>query len=325
MIKPSISILLVSYQSELIIEQTIQHFLEVSPPVDTEIIVVDNASEDRTRDILRHRFSNHPQVSCIFNNSNNGFGSAMNLAAKKSQGKFILIANLDIVMETNILKNALKYLQSHPEAGGVSPKIIDHGEVQVATARRYFSLITLCIEDTFLSRLFPSLVKKYISLQNFNPSIPQPIPVSTGCFLLMSKELYIEIGGFDESFFLYFEDIDLTWRIFQIGKPVHYLPEICIQHNSCNSSHVKTYFRRKHWHRAIFLYSRKHLGDFSTFVLAGYRFCDIGIRLIISRFLSLMITEKTELANSHAEILEIIANEFNITARHFILQHKKNK
>lgn len=256
---PSVSIIIVSYKVRYYIEQCLDSVLRSVP--DAQIIVVDNDSADGSVEYLRDRF---PQVEFIANDFNAGFGRANNMALCRATGRYVLFLNPDTVVAERTVPECISYMDAHPETGAVGVRM-QYGDGRFALESRR-SLPTPSVSFwhmTGLGRLFPkSKVFAKYHLTYMDPAKECPIDVVSGAYMFVCKEALDKTGGFDESFFMYGEDIDLSYRIRQQGYQNRYLPLPIVHYKG--ESTIKTSYRYAQvFYDAMIIFFKKHFDRYS--------------------------------------------------------------
>ncbi|MBQ0029538.1 MAG: glycosyltransferase family 2 protein [Paludibacteraceae bacterium] len=198
-------------------------FSDENSGVDFEVIYVDNCSTDGSVDFIK---GNYPAVKIIENNKPKGFAENNNLGAKQASGKYLAIINPDVVLKNNCLAKLEEYAENHQGWGVLAPKLLNgDGSIQYSVR----SFITLKV---MLSRMFTfgkdksnsRSVSEYLQ-KNIDTTKVQSVDWAIGASLFLEKDFFNELGGFDESYFLYMEDEDLCLRCWQKGKQVVYVPQ----------------------------------------------------------------------------------------------------
>ena len=219
-----LSIVIVNYNVKLILEQCLYAVRVASNRLDIEIFVVDNQSTDDSVAYLRPRF---PEVVFIENAENTGFAKANNQAIRQCKGEYVLLLNPDTVIGEDCLKNLCRFMDEHPEAGAAGVKMLNGQGVFLPESKRSFPTPWVSFCKLFgLSKLFPRS-KRFAaySLPYLNPDEQHRVDVLAGAFLFLRHEALKKAGLFDESFFMYGEDIDLSYRIKLAGYQNYYFPE----------------------------------------------------------------------------------------------------
>lgn len=193
-----------------------------------EVIVADNAPGDGTADWLReHR----PDVRVVAMSGNQGYARAVNAAIAEADGEHVLVINPDVELAEGAVDRALDYLRSHPEVGLVGVQLLDpDGSVQ-RNARRFYSLTTILLRRTPLGKLRPDHpeLRRHLMLDD-DLEHPGPVDWVTGAFMLVRREALDDVGAMDGRFFLYFEDVDWCYRMWEGGWEVHLVPDVRLVH-----------------------------------------------------------------------------------------------
>ncbi len=223
-----LSIIIVNWNSIELLKPCIISIMENNPDFDFEVIVVDNASEDNSTEILKKEFS---QVKLIENKTNIGFTRANNLAINKSMGKYILLLNPDTLMiEKNILKNWIDYMEKHPDVGASGCKLINEdGSHQVGDAGFRPSLGTVFNFSFFLSKIMP-LKCKGLFINSEKNLGPVEVDWICGADFLIRRSILDIVGLMNEDIFMYADDIEWGCRIRTKGFKVMYLTHFKIVH-----------------------------------------------------------------------------------------------
>jgi len=247
--------------------------------IEGEIIIVDNNSTDGTKEHLPSKFTN---VKFIFNDANLGFAKACNQGFKISSGNYILFLNPDTVLTETCLKDCISFFESHTDAGAVGVRMLDEKDSFLKESKRGLPSPSTSFYKLFgLTAMFPGsrTFGKYYQghlPENENNSVD----VLSGAFMMVKREVFEKVNGFDESFFKYGEDIDLSLRITQQGYKNYYLGKISVTHlkggsTSYNYKYVQDFYG------AMNLFVKKHYTDkpilYRSFLHAG-----IGVRKMLA-------------------------------------------
>ena len=256
---PSVSIIIVSYKVRYYIEQCLNSVLRSVP--DAQILVVDNNSDDGSVEYFRERF---PQVEVIANDYNAGFGKANNIALANAKGRYVLFLNPDTVVAERTIPGCVEYMDAHPEVGAVGVRM-QYGDGRFALESRR-SLPTPSVSFWHmigLGKLFPKsrLFAKYHRTY-LDKDSECPIDVVSGAYMFVRKEALDKTGGFDEAFFMYGEDIDLSYRILQAGYKNRYLP-LPIVHYKGESTTKTSYRYAQVFYDAMLIFFNKHFKRYS--------------------------------------------------------------
>ena len=227
-----------------------------------EIFVVDNHSSDGSMEWLLPRF---PTVQFIANQENRGFARANNQALAKASGQYVLFLNPDTILAEDSIGTVLAFMGSTPSAGAAGVRMVDGGGRFLKESRRGFPSpwVAFC-KLTGLTTLFPrsSFFASYY-LGHIPASATHPAPILSGAFMLVRKQALDRTGGFDEQFFLYAEDIDLSYRIEKAGYTNYYIADTTILHFKGESTQKDARYI-KLFYKAMSQFRRKHFkGGFS--------------------------------------------------------------
>lgn len=190
-----------------------------------EIIVADNASVDESLDYLEQMHKNG-EITLVHSGSNLGYGRANNLGARYAKGQYILVLNPDISVEENTLQKMVDYMDKHKDVGLLGPQLyFFNGQIQ-DSCRRFMSPMDLIIKRTPLRRL--KFLKKKVDgyvMADFDRNRTSEVDLVTGACFIIPKKVFDEVGGFDDRYFLFMEDVDLCRKTWEAGHKVVYLPE----------------------------------------------------------------------------------------------------
>ena len=223
-----------------------------------EIFVVDNNSVDASVEMVHAKF---PEVSVIENHENKGFSTANNQAIKKAKGEYVLILNPDTVLEEDTFTRVLEFMDKHPEAGGLGVKMLDGQGFFLPESKRAFPSPSVAFyKISGLAALFPrSRMFGQYHLGYLDENKIHEISVLSGAFMLVRREVLDKIGAFDEDYFMYGEDIDLSFRIIKAGYKNYYFPQTRIIHYKGESTKKGSLNYIRLFYQAMIIFSRKHL------------------------------------------------------------------
>ncbi len=239
----------------------------------TEVIVVDNASTDGSPEMIRARFSG---VRLVVNRENRGFTAANNQGLALAQGRYLLLLNPDTEVLGDALETMVRYVDAHPEVGVLGPQLrYPDGSLQLSR-RRFPTFATALVESTVVQEWWrdnPILRRYYVA--DIPDDVLQPVDWLVGACLLVRREVYEQVGGLDEGFFMYSEELDWCRRIKATGWEVVYLPTAVVVHHEGKSSEQVVPARHIHFQSSKVRYFRKHHGAFQAellrwFLLATY-------------------------------------------------------
>jgi GT2 family glycosyltransferase len=274
-----ISIIIVNYNVKEFLQNLLYSIYKASSNISKEIIIVDNASDDGSVKLIREKF---PSVQLISNKKNLGFGKANNQALKIAQGKYILLINPDTIISEDTFDKLLSFFENNHNAGLVGCKILNpDGSLQLACRRSFPGPWTSFCKVTGLSNLFPNskLFARY-NLTYLSEDQTYEVDAISGSFMMMRKEVYDKVGGFDEEFFMYGEDLDLCYRIQKTGYKVFYVHNTQIIHYKGESTKRSNLDETNMFYNAMHLFVKKHLS--SSLIVEAILRLAIGIRQIFT-------------------------------------------
>ncbi len=228
--------------------------------IESEVFVVDNNSSDGSKDFFKNRFNG---VKFIWNKENIGFSKANNRAVKHAAGKYILFLNPDTLVPEDCFEKCISFFETHPEAGALGIKMLDgSGNFLKESKRSFPSPLTSFFKLSGLAKLFPysKLFSKYY-LGNIDEKQNHEVDVLAGAFMMIPKKIIDSIGSFDEDFFMYGEDIDLSYRIRQAGYKNLYFADSSIIHFKGESTKRGGLNYVRLFYKAMSIFARKHYGN----------------------------------------------------------------
>lgn len=236
----SLTIGIVTFNSENTVIQTIQSLLDFQPDgIEMHIYVFDNASTDHTRELLSSWFDAHPQVSLEFNDSNIGFGRGNNKILSNVSSTWHCLCNPDIVIDQQTFKNMLKQIRQCEKIGILCPKFVSFdGHLQPLNKRSpiLFDLFIRRFAPAWLLHHFERRLEVY-EMRDVGYSEQCDVQFASGAFMLCRTTALKAIGGFDERYFLYFEDADLSRKMWGAGWRVRFEPSALVFHGWSRESH----------------------------------------------------------------------------------------
>lgn len=221
------------------------------------MFVVDNNSVDGSVALIKKKF---PEVKLIVNTVNTGFSVGNNQAIKLAQGKYVLLLNPDTVVQEDTFKKTLAFMETHPEAGGLGIKMLDGKGNFLPESKRGLPTPSVAFYKIFgLAKLFPKSEKfGQYHLTYLNKNKNHQVDILSGAFMLMRKEALNKVGLLDETFFMYGEDIDLSFRITQGGYKNYYFAESSIIHYKGESTKKSSVNYVLVFYKAMAIFAEKH-------------------------------------------------------------------
>lgn len=276
-----ISIIIINYKTRELTLNCIESVIYSKTKYNYEIILIDNASYDG---IILEVYKQFPQVYCIENNKNVGFSKANNQGIKVAKGRYILLLNSDTVIEETTLETMIDFMDSNPNIGASGCKVVlPNGTLDKACRRGFPTPTASFYYFSGLAKRYPNNPKyNQYHLGHLNEDEVYPVDCLVGAFMLVRKEVIDEVGGLDEDFFMYGEDIDWCYRIKQGGWENYYYPMTTIIHYKGASSRRKPYKIIYEFHRAMYLFHRKHFSRKYSFMTNTVVYLGITTKLLIS-------------------------------------------
>jgi GT2 family glycosyltransferase len=253
-----ISVVIVSWNAKLFLEECLTSLYSPKPNRNTEVIVVDNNSQDGSPEMVQTLF---PQVKLIQAGKNLGFSKANNIGIRESLGKYVCLLNSDAKTLGNCLDILADYLDRHPDVGNVGPLVFNGDMTKQGTCRRFPTLWNNFCEAVGLSKIFrKSAFFSDEHMNNFAHDRELDVDVLVGCFWMVRKETFEEVGLLDEDFFIYAEDVDWCKRCWNSGWKVTFYPAAQGVHYRGGSSANDPGRFSAEQHRAVLQYWQKHHG-----------------------------------------------------------------
>ena len=250
-----LSVVIVNYNVRLLLEECIKSVEKTLDGIEGDIFVIDNNSSDGSVEYIRERF---PKVHIIANKENLGFARANNQAIRMTDAEYILLLNPDTVVYENTLRGCLDFMDANPEAGGVGVRMLTREGKVAPESRRAVPTPWVA----FLKML--GLTSRYY-MSHLPWDKPGRIEVVSGAFCMLRHKALDQIGLLDEDFFMYGEDIDLSYRLLKGGWQNWYLPYDIIHYKG--ESTQKSSFRYVHvFYQAMLIFFRKHYSHLSFLI-----------------------------------------------------------
>jgi O-antigen biosynthesis protein len=256
-----LSVIIVNYNVKEFLQNLLHSIEKASSNISKEIIVIDNASDDGSVEVIKEKF---PAVILIENKINVGFGRANNQGLAIAKGDFILFINPDCIVSEDTIDKMLLFFKEHPECGLAGCKILNFdGTLQLACRRSFPGPWTSFTKVTGLSNLFPkSRIFARYNLTYLDENKTYEVDAVSGSFMMIRKEVYEKVGGFDEQFFMYGEDLDLCYRVQKSGFKVYYVHSTQVIHYKGESTKRSNLDETKLFYDAMHLFVKKHLSSF---------------------------------------------------------------
>jgi GT2 family glycosyltransferase len=275
-----LSIIMINYNTKKMTEQAVTSVFQCCPKIDFEIIIVDNSSDETQRYNLKQngvRIFNHIE--------NRGFGNACNFGAKNAGGRYLLFLNSDTIMHKGTLEQCVSYLDHHNRAGAIGERtLLGNGTLDHACKRGFPTPASSFYYFMRLDIRHPENRKFGAYRQTFlDECSVGEVDAVAGSFLMMPSKIFQEIGGFDESFFMYGEDLDLCFRIKEKCYQVIYYGKASITHLKGQSGlHTKSKTVIYHFYNAMRIFYRKHYQKKYGPVVSAAVYCGIELKYLFT-------------------------------------------
>ncbi len=275
-----LSIIIVNFNTKKLTEQTIKAVIDTTHKIEYEIIVADNSSNK-----AETYKSDDPRVHVIENVENRGFGYACNIGEKQAKGRYVLFLNSDTVMQEDTLDKCVAYMDKNADIGCLGIRtLLRDGTLDHGCKRGFPTPWNSFCYVLKLDRLFPeNKVTGGYRMSYIDEHETAEVDSVSGAFMLMPKELFDKSGGFDESIFMYGEDIDLCYRVKTMGKKVVYYADGLMIHLKGQSGlNTKNKVVIRHFRDGIRVFYDKYYKDRYNFLVTWFMHAAIDIRYFIS-------------------------------------------
>jgi GT2 family glycosyltransferase len=267
-VSPDLSVVIVNWNVASLLRACLASLIPAtSQSFDVEVIVVDNASSDDSVVMVNTEF---PQVTLIANRDNRGFAGGNNQGIAAADGRYVMLLNPDTEVLGDTLVTLVNYMDDHPDVGLVGPQLLFPDQQVQSSRRRFPTLGTLFFESTWLEALAPrTLLERFYVLDQPDDAVLD-VDWITGADMLARREAIQQVGGLDEDFFMYSEELDWCRRIKAAGWRVVYQPAARVIHHVGKSSAQAVPERHINFQRSKIHYTRKYHGQRFAAVLRVY-------------------------------------------------------
>jgi N-acetylglucosaminyl-diphospho-decaprenol L-rhamnosyltransferase len=296
----ALDVVIVSYRSRDLLRECLEALRANPPSVPTSVVVVDNASRDGTAEMVEREF---PEVDLIASRENLGFAAATNLGARRGEAPYLLALNPDTAVTEGALDAVISVLDSHPEVAVVGPRLLRPDGSFDHAARRSF--------PTPLSALghFSGLGRRRAASGKLAayraPDVESgPVDAVNGAFMLMRRSAFEAAGGFDEGYWMYMEDLDLSYRLAQEGWSSWYEPSATVVHVKGGTVGGPRPVRLNwHFHRGMYRFYRSHYAPERSSALNALIYLGIAVKLAASAAQSLLRRSLARLRHRRRTVL----------------------
>ena len=323
-----LTIIIVNYNVKYFLEQCLLSVQKAIAGIEAEIIVIDNHSSDGSKAFFNDRF---PLVKFLWNESNVGFAKANNLALEISTGKFVLFLNPDTLIAEDTLTHCISYFVEHTDTGIIGVRMIDGSGTFLKESMRAFpDPITSLYKLSGITSVFPrsKIFSKYYHAHLDNNSI-QEVDVIAGAFMMIPRAVLNQCGSFDEDYFMYGEDIDLSYRIQKAGYKNIYLAKTTIIHFKGESTQKNSLNYVKVFYNAMHIFVKKHFSK-SKRITSSIIQRAIFLRAIVAVLLQVPIEIFRKVSTffikyNHKSLILVGADVDEINSvKHFLLKGMKS-
>ena len=277
-----LSIIIVNWNTREILKQSILSIVKETNSIKYEIIVVDNNSSDGSAEMIKREF---PFVILIESPVNKGFANGNNKGLKKAKGGYLMLLNSDTIIIDHAIEKLINFLEINKEIMMIGPKLLNKdGSFQKSCRRNLPN-----IKNSFLYFLKIKNKSKKSYEINTSPNIASYCEAISGAAILMRREVYDKIGGLDEQFFMYGEDLDYCKRIFDQGWKIYYLSDAHITHLGGESSKQKNLRSLRSFYKAIWQYYKKYFYNKKNIFVNITVYLGIKILFIIGLFKKIIL------------------------------------
>lgn len=273
-----LSVIIVNYNVKYFLEQCLYSVEKALLNIDAQIIVIDNNSSDGSKAFLTDKF---PLVYFIWSKENLGFSKANNIGLAKATGKYILFLNPDTLVAEDCFEKCIGFFETHQNVGALGIRMIDGGGKFLKESKRGFpSLFPSLFKLFALTSLLPTskIFARYY-LGNLSENENHTVDVLSGAFMLIEKKVLDKIGGFDEDFFMYGEDIDLSYRVQNAGYKNYYFSQTTIIHFKGESTKKGNLKYVQLFYGAMNLFLQKHNTSAKSILYSFFIKIAIGVKI----------------------------------------------
>lgn len=261
-----LSVIIVSWNVREELIGCLRSLRDNRPRDEYEVIVVDNASTDGTAEAVKRSF---PHLRLIANSENRGFATANNQGIKESQGEYVLLLNPDTIVRPKSLNILIKFMDENKDVGVCGPKLLNENGTTQPSTRRFPTFRAALHRHTIFRSIgiFRKQYRRWL-MKDFSHDEQTDVDQLMGACLLVRKSVLEEVGVLDEDFFMYYEEVDLCFRIKRAGYRVVFVPEAAIVHLGGRSATQVPVRKRIAAMTSLLKFFKKHYGGFSTGLFA---------------------------------------------------------
>ena len=276
-----LSIIVLNWNGQELLRQTLTSIYDTVRNSDFEVIVVDNHSTDDSEAMVRGDF---PKVKLIVNEENYGFAKGNNIGLKQASGDYLMLLNNDVIVQAGAIEILVDYLNSHPDVAMVGPRLLNRdGSFQHACRRALPTPANSFYHLFGLTKIFKNnaAINQYKKL-NQAENITTPTEAISGAAMMLRRSVYEKIGGLDEQFFMYGEDLDYCKRVTESCGPIVYVSEAKIVHLGGESAGKCRYQSLLNFYDAMWLYYKKYFFKKHNLLFNGVIWSGIKLKLFLA-------------------------------------------
>lgn len=262
----SLSVIIVSWNVKEKLKKNLDALFKSEGDFGFEVFVVDNDSKDGSVKMVKNNF---PEVKLIANKENLGFSKANNQAIKQAKGDFILLLNPDMQVQEDTLDKMIKWMKENKQASVTGCKLVNEKGEIVSHVRRFPRFLDQLAIVLKLPHIFPGVLNKYL-IKDFDYSKESKVDSIRGSFFMIRREMIENIGGLDERYFIWFEEVDYCKQVYQNGGEVWYAPfATCVDHVGQSFSQVNRMTTQRYFRDSMLKYFKKWHPAWQYWILRG--------------------------------------------------------
>ena len=278
---PKLSVVVLNHNSGTMLVECLDSLFADDIPFDFEVIVPDNVSTDESLELARVKWGE--RIRIIHTGANRGFSFGNNIGIRAATGAFVCLLNPDTIVHRGCFRTLVAFMEAHPRAGCVGPKVYNSdGSYQLSAKRMIPDPWDAVSRALLLSKAFPKskLFARY-NVTYLDPEATQHVDASAGCCMLLRRATLDEIGLFDEGYFIYCEDVDWYMRAKTAGWQVWYVADASIDHHHAYSARFRKRRAVRDFHDSMIRFYRKHYSQRYPKLLNGLMYVGVRARMIL--------------------------------------------
>lgn len=309
--KPRVSVIIPTYNSAFIIEKCLQSIFSCTQNLDYEIIIVDNNSQDATKEIVKKFVATHPQTRLLERAENLGYGRALNFGSLNANGEFFVFMNPDVILKNNAIYLMLKKIESGNYILA-APILLDvAGKKQISVWTNFPSPINLLFEYSMFNGFLKKLgVKNFpFYIYDYNPKSEKSPKILSGAMWLIRKQDFEQIGGFDKNIFLYYEDTDFCRRLYvKNPRSMVWVGNAEVVHLEGKSSNAASEVVLYNSFWSMFYYLKKHYPHWQVIVFKIFIWCISLVDVFVLSLAGIFMRLQPNLARRRNEYSYFLKN-----------------